>query len=395
MRKPASSLAKVDYSSAYLEQTHAFGELIRNVDQSTPVPTCPGWSLGQLFRHVGRGDRWAAQIVRDRLDHFLDPRSVEGGKPPPDPDDAISWLYGGARLLVDAVEQTGVETPVWTFLGPRPAGWWVRRRLHEVAVHRADVAITVGGEFTLEPNVAADGISEFLERIAVQAGSGGTPLPLEDDDTLHLHATDPGLLEAGRMDGSSRRARRHLVASARKGCRGTAWRRHRAAAGDGAPTLGCRHRHRAVGGCRGMAKMAGSHAAVAAAHGNFQTMTTSEIATVLAWHDALNAADIETLVALSTDDIDIGDAHGAVQGHDALRGWASSLTTTAELGRMYVHHGVVVVEQKITSGEDPGIARTGAAAFRVVQDHVASVFRHEDLASALAATELTEDDLVD
>lgn len=60
-----------------------------------------------------------------------------------------------------------------------------------------------------------------------------------------------------------------------------------------------------------------------------------------------------------------------------------------------VHHGVVVVEQKITSGEDPGIARTGAAAFRVVQDHVASVFRHEDLASALAATELTEDDLVD
>lgn len=90
-----------------------------------------------------------------------------------------------------------METPVWTFLGPRPAGWWVRRRLHEVAVHRADVAITVGGEFTLEPNVAADGISEFLERIAVQAGSGGTPLPLEDDDTLHLHATDPGLLEAG------------------------------------------------------------------------------------------------------------------------------------------------------------------------------------------------------
>ncbi|CKR86816.1 uncharacterized Actinobacterial protein [Mycobacterium tuberculosis] len=86
---------------------------------------------------------------------------------------------------------------MWTFLGPRPAGWWVRRRLHEVAVHRADVAITVGGEFTLEPNVAADGISEFLERIAVQAGSGGTPLPLEDDDTLHLHATDPGLLEAG------------------------------------------------------------------------------------------------------------------------------------------------------------------------------------------------------
>jgi hypothetical protein len=31
----------------------------------------------------------------------------------------------------------------------------------------------------------------------------------------------------------------------------------------------------------------------------------------------------------------------------------------------------------------------------VVRDHVTSVFRHEDLASALAATDLTETDLVD
>ena len=33
-------------------------------------------------------------------------------------------------------------------------------------------------------------------------------------------------------------------------------------------------------------------------------MSTSEIATVLAWHDALNDRDIDTLVKLSSDDID-------------------------------------------------------------------------------------------
>jgi uncharacterized protein (TIGR03083 family) len=187
----------VDYAAVFLEQNRAFSELFRNADQSEPVPTCPGWSLGQLFRHVGRGDRWAAQIVRERHDQFLDPRAVEGGKPPPDPDDAISWLHGGAQRLVDAVEQSGVETPVWTFLGPRPANWWIRRRLHEAAVHRADAAIAVGRDFTLEPEVAADGITEWLERIAVQAGSDGGPLPLEDGVTMHLHATDPGLGEAG------------------------------------------------------------------------------------------------------------------------------------------------------------------------------------------------------
>jgi uncharacterized protein (TIGR03083 family) len=187
----------VDFASAYLEQTRAFGDLISDADPSTPVPTCPGWTLDQLFRHVGRGDRWAAQIVREKRDEFLDFRSVEGGKPPPDRDDAISWLHGGAQRLVDAVEQSGVETPVWTFLGPRPANWWIRRRLHETAVHRADAAIALGSDFTLEADIAADGITEWLERVAIQAGSDGGPLPLEDGDTIHLHATDPGLLEPG------------------------------------------------------------------------------------------------------------------------------------------------------------------------------------------------------
>jgi uncharacterized protein (TIGR03083 family) len=187
----------VDFAAAYLEQTRAFGDLIRDADPSTPVPTCPGWSLDQLFRHVGRGDRWAAQIIAEKRDEFLDPRSVEGGKPPPDRDEAISWLHGGAQRLVDAVELSGVETPVWTFLGTRPANWWIRRRLHEAAVHRADAAIAVGSEFTLDADIAADAITEWLERVSIQAGSGDAPLPLDDGNTIHLHATDQGLNEPG------------------------------------------------------------------------------------------------------------------------------------------------------------------------------------------------------
>lgn len=122
-------------------------------------------------------------------------------------------------------------------------------------------------------------------------------------------------------------------------------------------------------------------------------MTTSEIATVLAWHDALNAADIDTLASLSSDDIEMGDAHGAAQGHEALRTWAASHRPATELGRMYVHNGVVAVELK--PGGEPGSATDGALTFRVVHDHVTSVFRHDNLASALAATELTESDAID
>ncbi|OBJ11048.1 hypothetical protein A5659_10625 [Mycobacterium sp. 1165196.3] len=123
-------------------------------------------------------------------------------------------------------------------------------------------------------------------------------------------------------------------------------------------------------------------------------MTTSEIATVLAWHDALNAADLETLTALSSDDIEIGDAHGAAQGHEALRTWAGSHRASTQLGQLYVHDGIVVAEQKATSPDGPEAA-TNALAFRVVRDHVTSVFRHDSLASALAATELTASDAVE
>ena len=113
-------------------------------------------------------------------------------------------------------------------------------------------------------------------------------------------------------------------------------------------------------------------------------MTTSEIATVLAWHDALNDGDFDTLAQVSSDDIEFGDAGGAGQGHDALREWASSLgVSAADPGKMYVRDGVVVAEER--DGK--------AVAFRVVHDHVTSVFRHADLDAALAATDLTEEDL--
>ncbi|BDB40185.1 hypothetical protein IWGMT90018_06310 [Mycobacterium kiyosense] len=69
--------------------------------------------------------------------------------------------------------------------------------MHENLVHRADAALALAVGFDVAPELAADGIDEFLERIVIQAGRDGAALPLEGADTLHLHATDPGLGEAG------------------------------------------------------------------------------------------------------------------------------------------------------------------------------------------------------
>lgn len=187
----------MDYGAALLDENRAFGDLIRTADPTVPIPTCPEWTLKQLFRHVGRGQLWSAQIVADRLDSPPDPSTVEGGKPPADPDAAIDWLLDGAQRVIDAVAQVGADTQVWTFLGPRPAEWWIRRRLHEVAVHRADATLALGRGFELAPELAADGISEWLDQAAPRAGRDGGAPPLGAGQTIHLHATDPGLESAG------------------------------------------------------------------------------------------------------------------------------------------------------------------------------------------------------
>jgi uncharacterized protein (TIGR03083 family) len=185
----------VDVRTALVDETGAFGELIRKADPAVPVPTCPEWTVRQLFRHVGRGNRWAAQIVADRRDKALDPREVRDGKPPDDHGAAIDWLNDGAQLILDSVDAVGPDTTVWTFLGPRPAQWWIRRRLHEATVHRADAAIAVDTDYQLAPELAADGIDEWLERIVVEAK--GETAPLDHGQTLHLHATDEGLGASG------------------------------------------------------------------------------------------------------------------------------------------------------------------------------------------------------
>ena len=214
-------------------------------------------------------------------------------------------------------------------------------------------------------------------------------LPLDDGNTMHLHATDPGLGEAGEWtigvaDGGIAWSHEHGKGTV--ALRGDATELLLAIA---ATSAGRRYRHRGVRRRRRVAKVAGSHTAVARGDGNLQAMTTSEIATVLAWHDALNTSDLDTLATLSSDDIDMGDAHGAAQGHEALRRWAS-LPSGDDRARPDVR----ARRGRGRRTKAPRLPTHPALAFRVVHDHVTSVFRHHDLASALDATGLSEADLV-
>ena len=47
-------------------QTSLLTDHLAGADLTVPVPTCPGWNVSQLARHVDRGQRWARDIVTTR-----------------------------------------------------------------------------------------------------------------------------------------------------------------------------------------------------------------------------------------------------------------------------------------------------------------------------------------
>jgi ketosteroid isomerase-like protein len=127
-------------------------------------------------------------------------------------------------------------------------------------------------------------------------------------------------------------------------------------------------------------------------------MNKSEIALVRAWHEALNAGDVDRLVALSSDDVEIGGPRGPGKGSGLLRDWAGRAGIRLDMGRVFHRPGTVVVEQQAqwrspATGEVTG-SETVATVFRVREGRVVSIVRHPNRLSALQAADLSEADEV-
>ncbi|WP_324192793.1 maleylpyruvate isomerase family mycothiol-dependent enzyme [Nocardia transvalensis] len=187
---------------ALLDETDRLADLYAAEDPTTPIPTCPDWTLANLIAHVGGGHRWAAAMIVNRSTENLDFAQVPEIRRPRDVGEAVAWLRDSARVVIDAVDATGPEVPIWTpFSALRPAEWWVRRRLHEATGHRADALLALGREVSLDPALAADGLSELLGLIAM--GSPRFRNPLDGAADLALHATDDGDIWRIRKSGTS------------------------------------------------------------------------------------------------------------------------------------------------------------------------------------------------
>ena len=184
------------YAAEVEASTAGLAEILAEHDQSLPIPTCPEWTLRQLVTHVGRAHRWAAEITRTRSEAFIPFREVPDGKLPADRAEQCAWLRAGAARIVGAVRAADGDL-VWSFTGPVPASFWLRRMAHETLVHRADAQLAAGAEPepVIEPEVAADAIDEWLMLLTggTVGNAGDRAKALPAGAGLHLHATDDGL----------------------------------------------------------------------------------------------------------------------------------------------------------------------------------------------------------
>ena len=183
------------YRDEIVTQTSLLTSAITGADLTLQVPTCPDWNAGELLRHLGGAQRWAAGIVRSRAGgpvrrDFTDLSAYTR-------EDPVvrrpAWLAEGAAQVAAALREAGPGTPVWTPIARGTTDFYARRFTHETLIHRADAALAVGAGYQAAPDVAVDAIDEWLYL-------GSLPIHLEyhpevrellgPGRTLHFHATD-------------------------------------------------------------------------------------------------------------------------------------------------------------------------------------------------------------
>lgn len=157
----------MDYLALLESEVVAMTAALRATPQDRPIAACPGWTVRELTAHVTGVHRWAMAAVQSTEAPPTYNESVVDG------DLVESYAEAGAAML-EMLGQVRADQPCWTFnRADRTAGFWQRRQLNELSVHRWDVAA-----YEVTDEVATDGIDEvfsfFLPR---QLATGRATLP--------------------------------------------------------------------------------------------------------------------------------------------------------------------------------------------------------------------------
>ena len=165
--EPRAHRASLANSLAFFEQSidHARASAER------PVPSCPGWTVADLYGHLGSVHRWILPaLAAAGSAQKIAPRQEWAQQ-----GDAFEFFTTSARALLTALDATDPQAEVWTF-GPPPriASFWFRRQNHKHLIHAEDLARALASVAPpVSADLALDGVDEVLSIIIPQRVRAG------------------------------------------------------------------------------------------------------------------------------------------------------------------------------------------------------------------------------
>jgi uncharacterized protein (TIGR03083 family) len=166
-------------------------------DPAAAVPSCPGWTVADLTRHVGEVYLHKTMAMRD---------GVQPDPWPPEEladEEPLALLDRAYAALRDEFAARRPEDPVETWYAPdQTVGFWSRRMAHETVIHRIDAELGTNQPVAPIPaGLAVDGIDELLKVfVAYGVAEWG-------DYFTDILAASPGRTYAIRADGAAWRVR--------------------------------------------------------------------------------------------------------------------------------------------------------------------------------------------
>ncbi len=153
---------------------------------------CPGWTVADLVWHLTEvQDLWAL-VAEERLSEPPD----DSRGPVRGPEERlIEELRARTERLVRVLGEAEGGEAAWTWAPAQQDVAFIRRhQVQEAAVHHWDAVNAAGGTLAIEPDVAADAVSEFLT-FSVASDSGYQPDPPRPslEGTFVLRSIDAGI----------------------------------------------------------------------------------------------------------------------------------------------------------------------------------------------------------
>jgi len=172
----------VDYLTAIRRESEALLAAAAHGLEAA-VPSCPGWTVGDVVAHTGVVHRHKEQIVREQWTEGS-PERVE-----PPSDGLLGWFRRGVDRLIHTLAAHDPAEPASTWHPPdQTVGFWYRRMAHETAIHRVDAELGHHEAGRVERRLAGDGIDELLGVMLTGCPEWATVTPT--DHVLRLECTD-------------------------------------------------------------------------------------------------------------------------------------------------------------------------------------------------------------